>query len=37
MYRFGNANVIIDKNVLFIFENGEWLPIQLNDVVFKAI
>jgi tuftelin-interacting protein 11 len=37
VYRFGNANIFIDKNVLFIFENGQWIPLRLNDLVSKAI
>ena len=27
----------IDKNVLFLFENGQWIPLRLNDLVSKAI
>ncbi len=37
VYRFGNANIYIDKNVLFIFENGQWIPLRLNDLVNKAM
>ena len=37
VYRFGNANIYIDKNVLFIFENGQWMPLRLNDLVNKAM
>jgi tuftelin-interacting protein 11 len=37
VYRFGNANIYLDKNVLFIFENGQWMPLPLNDLVNKAM
>jgi tuftelin-interacting protein 11 len=37
VYRFGNANIYIDKKVLFLFENGQWIPLRLNDLVSKAI
>jgi tuftelin-interacting protein 11 len=37
VYRFGNANIYIDKNVLFLLENGQWIPLRLNDLVSKAI
>jgi tuftelin-interacting protein 11 len=36
VYRFGNANIYIDKNVLFLYENGQWMPLRLNDLVGKA-
>jgi hypothetical protein len=37
VYQFGNANIYIDKNVLFVFENGQWIPLRLNDLVRKAV
>ncbi len=37
IYQFGNANIYIDKNVLFISENGQWMPLRLNDLVNRAI
>ena len=37
VYRFGNANIYIDKNVLFLFDNGQWMPIRLSDLVSRAI
>jgi tuftelin-interacting protein 11 len=37
VYQFGNAYIYIDKNVLFISENGQWMPLRLNDLVSKAI
>jgi tuftelin-interacting protein 11 len=37
VYQFGNANIYIDKNVLFLFENGQWIPLRLNDLVRRAV
>jgi tuftelin-interacting protein 11 len=37
VYRFGNANIYIDKNVPFIYENSQWMPISLNDLVKRAV
>ncbi len=37
VYQFGNANIYIDKNVLFILENGHWMPLRLTDLISKAI
>ena len=37
VYRFGNANIYIDKNVLFIFENGHWMPLRLNYLVVRSV
>jgi tuftelin-interacting protein 11 len=37
VYRFGNANIYIDKNVPFIFENCQWMPLRLSDLVNKAL
>ncbi|CAF1000267.1 unnamed protein product [Adineta steineri] len=36
IYQFGNVNIYIDKNVLFLFENGQWLPLRLNDLVKRV-
>jgi hypothetical protein len=37
VYRFENVNVYIDKNLLFIFENSQWMTRRLNDLVSKTI
>ncbi|CAF1354682.1 unnamed protein product [Rotaria sordida] len=37
IYQFGNVNIYIDKNVLFLYENNQWIPLRLNDLIQKAI
>ena len=37
VYRFGNVNIYIDKNVLFIKENGHRKPLRLNDLIAKNV
>jgi len=36
VYRFGNLNVFIEKNVVFMLLNGNWVPTSLNEIVAKA-
>ncbi len=36
VYRFGNLNVYIEKNVVFMLLNGSWVPTSLNEIVAKA-
>ncbi|CAF3432930.1 unnamed protein product [Rotaria sp. Silwood1] len=37
VYQFGNVNIYIDKNVIFLYENSQWIPVRLNDLIKKAI
>lgn len=37
VYQFGNMNIYIDKNVIFAYENNQWIPLRLNDLVKRAI
>ena len=37
VYRFGNLNMYMDKNVVFMFDNGQWIPLRLNDLVSRAV
>ncbi|CAF0769075.1 unnamed protein product [Didymodactylos carnosus] len=36
VYHFGNVKVYIDKKVLFLLENGQWVPTALNSLAKKA-
>lgn len=36
VYRFGNVNVYIEKNVIFLLQSGNWIPTALGDLVAKA-
>ncbi len=37
VYRFGNLNIYIDKNVAFIMENGIFRPTSIKELLEKAI
>jgi tuftelin-interacting protein 11 len=37
IYRFGNLNVYIDRNVLFMLLNGTWIPASINDILQKTL
>lgn len=37
VYQFGKVNIYIDKKVIFIYENGQWIPLRLHELVTKAI
>ncbi|CAF1091177.1 unnamed protein product [Rotaria magnacalcarata] len=37
VYQFGNANIYIDKNVIFVYENNQWIPLRLNDLIHRAV
>ena len=32
VFQFGQVNIYIDKNVVFVFDNGQWFPVKLNDL-----
>jgi tuftelin-interacting protein 11 len=36
IYRFGNLNIYIDRNVVFVLQNGNWMPSSINELVKKA-
>ena len=36
VYRFGRVQIYLDRNVLFINENGQWIPVSLNSLIDKA-
>jgi tuftelin-interacting protein 11 len=37
VYKLGNLNVYLDRNVVFMFQNGNWIPSSLNEIVQKAL
>ncbi|CAF0946683.1 unnamed protein product [Adineta ricciae] len=37
VYQFGQVNIYIDKNVVFVFDNGQWFPMRLNDLIRRAV
>ena len=37
VYRFGNLNVYIDRNVVFMLQNGSWIPASINEILQKAV
>lgn len=37
VYRLGNVNVYIDRNVIFTLKNGIWMPTSLNELIQNAI
>lgn len=37
VYKFGKFQVYVDRNVLFVFENEQWIPISIQKMVDKAI
>jgi tuftelin-interacting protein 11 len=37
VYRLGNLNVYIDRNVVFMLQNGTWIPASINEIMQKAI
>jgi hypothetical protein len=36
IYMFGNAQIYIDTNVVFVMEGGDWKPVSLNDLLNLA-
>jgi tuftelin-interacting protein 11 len=36
VYRFGRLTVYIDRNVVFMNENGQWIPVSLNTLVDRG-
>ena len=36
VYRFGNQRIYIDKKVIYLFENREWIPISLVDLIDRT-
>lgn len=37
IYKLGNLNIYLDRNVAFMLQNGSWIPASINDIVQKAI
>ena len=37
VYRFGNLNIYLDKNVAFMMENGIFRPTSIKELLEKAI
>ncbi|RNA12424.1 tuftelin-interacting 11 [Brachionus plicatilis] len=37
VYRLGNLNLYLDRNVIFILQNGNWIPASLNEIFQKAL
>ncbi|ESO85853.1 hypothetical protein LOTGIDRAFT_221309 [Lottia gigantea] len=36
VYRFGNVQVYLDRNVVFMLENGQWVPVSLQHLLDNA-
>lgn len=36
VYMFGNAQIFIDTNVVFVLEGGDWKPVSLNELLNVA-
>ena len=36
VYKFGNVQIYIDRNVVFMMENFLWLPVSINTLLDKA-
>lgn len=37
IYRFGNLNIYIDRNVIFLLQNGNWNPASMSEILQKAV
>ncbi|CAF0720469.1 unnamed protein product [Brachionus calyciflorus] len=37
VYRLGNINVYLDRNVAFMLQNGSWIPASLREIFDKAL
>ena len=37
VYRLGNLNLYLDRNVIFILQNGNWTPASMNEIFQKAL
>lgn len=37
VYRFGNLNIYFENNVLFMLQNGNWVPTSMDVIVQKAL
>lgn len=36
VYSYGRSQIYIDRGVVFVFDNGQWIPISLNNLVEKS-
>lgn len=36
VYRFGRVFIYMDRNVIFLNENGQWMPVSLNTLVDRG-
>jgi hypothetical protein len=36
VYKCGKYQVYVDRNVLFMFENEQWIPISIQKMIDKA-
>jgi tuftelin-interacting protein 11 len=37
IYRLGNLNIYIDRNVVFMLQNGGWIPASISEIMQKAL
>jgi tuftelin-interacting protein 11 len=37
IYRLGNLNIYLDRNVIFCLKNGYWAPASINQVIEQAL
>lgn len=37
VYRFGNLNIYLDRNVVFMLQNGTWIPTSIGEILQKAL
>ena len=36
VYRYGKVQIYLDRNVIFVYENLNWIPVSLQNLVMKA-
>lgn len=37
VYQFGQTNIFIDQNVLFVLSGDQWTPMALNNLLFRSM
>lgn len=37
VYRLGNLNIYMDRNVVFMLQNGVWIPTSIQEMIAKAL
>lgn len=37
VYRFGNLNIYLEGSVIYMLQNGSWIPTSIAEVISKSI